>query len=59
MPGWLALIGRDQELAELERGWQRAAGGAGVAAVIRGEAGIGKTRLANELRARVRCTPAR
>lgn len=53
MPGWLALIGRDQELAELERGWQTAAGGAGVAAVIRGEAGIGKTRLANELRARV------
>ncbi len=51
-PGLLALVGRDRQLAELERAWRRVAGGSGAAAVIRGEAGIGKTRLANELRVR-------
>ena len=46
----LPLVGRDAELAQLERAWSAAAAGAGAAAVIRGEAGIGKTRLATELR---------
>lgn len=50
--GLLPLVGRDRELTELERTWRAAAGGAGAAAVIRGEAGIGKTRLASELRLR-------
>jgi len=50
VPGLLPLIGRERELGELERAWQSAASGAGAAAVIRGDAGIGKTRLAIELR---------
>ena len=49
-PGMLPLVGRARELAELERTWRGVAGGTGAAAVIRGEAGIGKTRLAGELR---------
>ncbi len=51
--GLLPLVGRVAELRELERAWRSAAAGAGVAASIRGEAGVGKTRLANELRLRV------
>ncbi len=51
-PGLLPLVGRIRELAELERAWNAAAAGAGAVAVIRGEAGIGKTRLATELRLR-------
>jgi DNA-binding SARP family transcriptional activator/tetratricopeptide (TPR) repeat protein len=50
--GLLPLVGRDAELADLARAWDGAVGGTGVAAVIAGEAGIGKTRLVTELRAR-------
>jgi DNA-binding SARP family transcriptional activator/tetratricopeptide (TPR) repeat protein len=49
IPGLLPLLGRDRELAELERTWHAVTDGSGAAAVIRGEAGIGKTRLATEL----------
>jgi DNA-binding SARP family transcriptional activator/tetratricopeptide (TPR) repeat protein len=52
IPGLLPLLGRDRELAELERTWHAVTAGAGAVAVIRGEAGIGKTRLATELRSR-------
>ncbi len=52
IPGLLPLIGRDRELAQLTRAWQAAAGGGGAAALLTGEAGIGKTRLASELRLR-------
>jgi DNA-binding SARP family transcriptional activator len=52
-PGLLALVGRERELAELERVWRAVTRGSGAAAVVRGEAGIGKTRLATELRQRV------
>jgi DNA-binding SARP family transcriptional activator len=52
-PGLLALVGRERELAELERVWRAVTQGSGAAAVVRGEAGIGKTRLATELRERV------
>jgi DNA-binding SARP family transcriptional activator len=48
--GLLPLVGRDHELRELERAWRSAAAGAGVAGSIRGEAGVGKTRLAMELK---------
>ena len=51
--GLLPLVGRDAELRELERAWSSAAAGAGVAASIRGEAGLGKTRLTDELKLRV------
>jgi DNA-binding SARP family transcriptional activator len=53
-PGMLPLVGRDAELAALEQVWQAALQGSGAAAVLRGEAGIGKTRLATELRLRSR-----
>ena len=56
IPGLLSLVGRDRELAELERSWAAACAGTGTAAVIRGEAGIGKTRLATELRLRASAT---
>jgi DNA-binding SARP family transcriptional activator/tetratricopeptide (TPR) repeat protein len=52
VPGMLPLVGRDRELAELERAWGAVTAGSGAAAVIRGEAGIGKTRLVTELRSR-------
>jgi tetratricopeptide (TPR) repeat protein len=45
-------VGRERELRELELVWQAAAAGAGAATIIRGEAGIGKTRLVTELGSR-------
>ena len=48
----LPFVGRNEELAQLEAVWRRAVAGAGAVAAIRGEAGIGKTRLAAELRER-------
>ncbi|MBV9467258.1 MAG: AAA family ATPase, partial [Solirubrobacterales bacterium] len=52
IPGLLPLVGRQRELAMLDGAWRRVADGAGAVALIRGEAGIGKTRLASELRLR-------
>lgn len=43
------LVGRARELAVLERLWDRARGGQVVMAVLTGEPGIGKSRLAAEL----------
>ncbi len=59
LTGLLPLIGREPEFAELERAWSLAAGGGGTVAVLRGEAGIGKTRLAAELRSRAGAFGAR
>lgn len=47
------LVGRNRELRELERAWSLASRASGGVAVITGEPGIGKTRLAVELLARV------
>jgi len=44
------LIGRDEERDMLMRRWLRAADGAGQVVLVSGEAGIGKSRLARELR---------
>src|ERR1700722_10244510 len=44
------MVGRDQELGVLEEAWRAA----GQALVVRGVAGIGKSRLVRELAARVR-----
>lgn len=43
------LIGRKEELAGLRRLWKRALNGQASLALISGEPGVGKTRLANEL----------
>jgi tetratricopeptide (TPR) repeat protein len=48
------LVGRDLELATALKALDRLASGAGVAVVIEGEAGIGKTRLLEALRERSR-----
>jgi len=43
------LVGRDQEWSRLQATWRRAAAGRASFALLSGEAGIGKTRLAEEL----------
>lgn len=43
------FVGRSHELARLDQAWMRARSGDRVVALIEGEAGIGKTRLALEL----------
>ena len=58
-PGLLPLVGREPALSALIQAWQAAARGSGCVAVIRGEAGIGKTRLATELRLRASASGAR
>jgi len=50
----LPLLGRDRELEQLLALWQAAKAGAGAVAFLRGEPGIGKSRLALELVQRLR-----
>ena len=50
----LPLVGRDAELARLLALWEKAKPGAGAVAFVRGEPGIGKSRLAFELLQRLR-----
>ena len=53
------LIGRDAELDALAGLWEHVQAGGGAVAVVGGEGGIGKTRLAVELLARARAGNAR
>src|SRR4051812_39717627 len=53
------LVGRDHDLAGLVDLWGAVRGGSGGMAIIGGEAGIGKTRLALELLGRARADGAR
>jgi class 3 adenylate cyclase len=48
-PARTPLVGRDEELAMLERRWQQAKSGEGGVVLVSGEPGIGKTRLAQAL----------
>jgi class 3 adenylate cyclase/tetratricopeptide (TPR) repeat protein len=48
------IVGRDAELEILLRLWSQAVAGQGQVACISGEAGIGKSRLINEFRHRIR-----
>ena len=48
------LVGREQEMAFLHDCWQEALAGQGGLALISGEAGVGKTRLVEELANRLR-----
>jgi DNA-binding SARP family transcriptional activator len=54
-----ALVGRDQELALLEAGLEDALAGRGRLFVVLGEAGAGKTRLADEIASRAKQRGAR
>ena len=47
------LIGRKPELAMLEQRWAQARDGQGQVVVIAGESGVGKSRLAHELKRQV------
>jgi DNA-binding SARP family transcriptional activator/tetratricopeptide (TPR) repeat protein len=53
-PARAALIGRAQELVALVAAWRRAAGGRAGVVLVRGGAGVGKSRLVSELESRVR-----
>lgn len=50
VPARLALVGRSEEWDTLRGAWQQAVAGQSLLAVITGEAGIGKSRLGEELR---------
>src|SRR5262249_36577070 len=51
--GLTTLVGREEEIALLRNCWKRTKEGQGQAALIIGEAGIGKSRLVHELKEHV------
>ncbi len=56
-PDLTPLVGRDEELALLQRRWQQAKGGEGSVVLVSGEPGIGKSRLAQALLDRIADEP--
>jgi hypothetical protein len=52
--GFTPLVGRESEVARLLERWVQSQGGRGQVVLLRGEAGIGKSRLVEALRERVR-----
>jgi class 3 adenylate cyclase/tetratricopeptide (TPR) repeat protein len=57
LAGLTPFVGREEELQLLLSRWQRVREGEGQLALVVGEAGIGKSRLAAEFRERIRDTP--
>jgi class 3 adenylate cyclase/tetratricopeptide (TPR) repeat protein len=55
--GMVELVDRDEQMGLLLRRWQLAQNGAGQVVMLTGEAGIGKSRLATELEARISPAP--
>jgi serine/threonine protein kinase/tetratricopeptide (TPR) repeat protein len=53
------FVGRERELAQLLDRYRRAAAGEGQLVLVRGESGVGKSRLIDELRARLASSPHR
>jgi DNA-binding SARP family transcriptional activator len=47
------FVGREHELEQLRRHWERGASGGGGLVLVRGDAGIGKSRLASEIALRI------
>ncbi|MGC9335715.1 MAG: AAA family ATPase, partial [Anaerolineae bacterium] len=53
------LVGREEELCQLDRHWRCVVAGQGSLLLVRGEAGVGKTRLLREFAARLPSRAAR
>jgi len=49
VPPATPFVGRERELEQLRAHWNRAAAGSGILVLVRGDAGIGKSRLVSEL----------
>jgi class 3 adenylate cyclase/predicted ATPase len=55
--GWVPLVGREQEIGLLQERWKQVQDGSGQVVLLRGEAGIGKSRLVQVLKEQVASEP--